>query len=112
MPYNDIGSTVIKTDAILSVAATLDIGPGVKAQNLHRDDFIWQQTHTVKEKGEYRMDSDVSMGLMVPGVDTTKANGATLVMTSLAMTAWRPADRWLVCARLAFVGSFKAAKVG
>ncbi len=86
MPYNDSGSTVIKTDAILSVAATLDIGPGVKAQELHRDDFIWQQTHTVKEEQGYHMGSDVSMGLMVPGVDTTKANGATLVTILPTMT--------------------------
>ena len=81
LPYNDGNSTVIETDAILSAAATLDIGPGVKAQDLHRDDFIWQQTHSVEvEEGrEYQMGSDVSMGLLVPGVNTTKANGASLV---------------------------------
>lgn len=85
IPYNDNGATVIETDAILSSAATLDIGPGVKAQDVHRDDFIWQQTHTVKEGQGYQMDSDVGMGLLVPGVNTTKANGATLVEHFLAM---------------------------
>ncbi|CAF9943001.1 MAG: hypothetical protein ALECFALPRED_010419 [Alectoria fallacina] len=84
VPDNEYGSTVIETNAILSAAATLDIGPGVKAQDLHRDDFIWQQTHTVKEGQGYQMGSDVSMGLLVPGVNTTKANGATLVEKFLA----------------------------
>ena len=79
VPYNDNGSTVLETDAILSAAATLDIGPGVKAQDLHRDDFIWQQTHKAKGGEGYQMGSDFSMGLLVPGVNTTKANGATLV---------------------------------
>lgn len=66
------------TDPILSSAATLDIGPGVKAQGLHRDDFIWQQTHTTPRE-KYSLGSDVSMGLLVPGVNTTAENGATLV---------------------------------
>ena len=79
MPYNDSNSTMIETDAVLSAAATLDIGPGTKAQDLHRDDFIWQQTHNITTGTGYRLGSDVSMGLLVPGVDTTKANGATLV---------------------------------
>ena len=84
MPYNNSSSTVIETNTIVSVAATLDIGPGVKAQHLHRDDFIWQYTHTVKEGHGYQMGSDSSMGLLVPGVNTTKANGATLVETFIA----------------------------
>ena len=58
----------------------MDIGPGVKAQDLHRDDFIWQQTHQFgcESKG-YVLGQDVGMGLLVPGVDTFTANGATLV---------------------------------
>ena len=82
MPYNDDGAFELGTDAILSAAATLDIGPGVKAQDLHRDDFIWQQTH-VNRVEEYTPGSDVCMGLLVPGVDTTAENGATLVTYSL-----------------------------
>ena len=85
MPYNDASSTVIETDAILSAATTMDIGPGVKVQDLHRDDFIWQQTHTVKEGQRYQTGSDFSMGLLVPGVNTTKANGATPVESFLAI---------------------------
>ena len=44
IPYNDSGNTKVVTDAILSAAATLDIGSGVKAQDLHQDDFVWQYT--------------------------------------------------------------------
>lgn len=109
MPYNDNGSTIIKTNAILSVAATLDIGPGVKAQELHRDDFIWQQTHTVKEQQGYQMGTDVSMGLIVPGIDTTQANGATLVQYILTRKSI-VADQCSVHPRLAFMGPLKAAE--
>ena len=56
---------VIKTDAILSAATTMDIGAGVKAQDLHRDDFIWQQAHTVKEEQRHHMNYEVSMGFKV-----------------------------------------------
>ncbi|KAL8802059.1 MAG: hypothetical protein Q9182_004072 [Xanthomendoza sp. 2 TL-2023] len=77
VPYNDKGSIPISTDAILSASATLDIGPGVQAQDLHRDDFIWQQTHRAQSEG-YKLGSDVGMGLLVPGVRTRRENGATL----------------------------------
>ena len=79
IPYNDSGATIITTDPILSVAATLDIGPGVQAQSLHRDDFIWQQTHEVRGQQKYRLGSDFSLGLLVPGVKVNVDNGATLV---------------------------------
>lgn len=81
IPYHDPNSMKLGTDPILSSAATLDIGPGVKAQGLHRDDFIWQQTHMVPRE-KYSSGSDVSMGLLVPGVNTTTENGATLVKLS------------------------------
>ncbi|KAL9031260.1 MAG: hypothetical protein Q9196_000698 [Gyalolechia fulgens] len=60
----------ISTDAILSAAATMDIGPGVKAQVPHRDDFIWQTTHTSPCPDSYQLGRDVTMGLLVPGVKT------------------------------------------
>ena len=68
----------LATDPILSAAATLDICPGVKAQPLHRDDFIWQQTHAQSQE-RYQPGSDVGMGLLVAGVKVNAANGATLV---------------------------------
>ena len=80
IPYNDKTSTTHSTNAILSASATLDIGPGVEAQDLHRDDFIWHQTHAAQSNG-YKLGSDIGMGLLVPGVRTTKENGATLVNT-------------------------------
>ena len=69
----------METDPILSSAATLDIGPGVKAQDLHRDDFIWQQTHDAGHQKPYQPGYDAALGLLVPGVNTTMKNGATAV---------------------------------
>lgn len=81
IPYNDGGHTEIATDSILSASATMDIGPGVKAQDLHRDEFIWQHTQTnEKTRDRYEMGQDISMGLLVPGIDTYQENGATLVI--------------------------------
>ena len=79
MPYNDIVEVEVVTDPILSVASTLDIGPGEKAQSLHRDDYIWQQTHDGGQQKAYAIGSDVGLGLLVPGVKTTFENGATMV---------------------------------
>ena len=95
----------------------------MKAQGLHRDDFIWQRRHDfegvnvngygqeagrgVNDSGvepasngvevadkdnkgkEYSMGQDVSMGLLVPGVKTCVANGATLVGGPLLLTLIR-----------------------
>ncbi|KAL9576390.1 MAG: hypothetical protein Q9212_007137 [Teloschistes hypoglaucus] len=79
-PYHWVGDGYgeLTTNPILSAAATLDIGPGAKAQDLHRDDFIWQQTHS-ERRTTYTLGSDVGMGLLVAGVKTSAANGATLV---------------------------------
>ncbi|KAL9613646.1 MAG: hypothetical protein Q9167_001822 [Letrouitia subvulpina] len=76
-PENSGDSSTISTDAILSAASTLDIGPGVKAQTLHRDDFIWQQTHENPCIDGYKIGRDICMGLLVPGVPVTRENGAT-----------------------------------
>lgn len=80
IPYNDAHGAEIVTDATLSAAATLDIGTGVKAQDLHRDEFIWQRTQTNQNtRDEYEMGQDISMGVLIPGIDTCRENGATLV---------------------------------
>ncbi|KAM0798055.1 hypothetical protein BDR22DRAFT_823851 [Usnea florida] len=78
-PYHwvDAAEGELATNPILSASATLDISPGVKAQGLHRDDWIWQQAH-LQEQKRYLPGSDFGMGLLVPGVKTTAANGATL----------------------------------
>ena len=81
VPYNDQGGCVIETNPILSSAATMQISPGEKAQDLHRDDFIWQRTHT-EPRRSYEPDSDTSVGLIVAGSETTMANGATVVRST------------------------------
>ena len=78
IPYNDQGNCVIETEPILSSAATMQISPGEKAQDLHRDDFIWQRTHT-DTGGDYKNASETSLGIIVAGFETTAANGATVV---------------------------------
>lgn len=56
----------------------MEISPGEKAQDLHRDDFIWQQTHN-SDRNKYERGSDVGMGIIVPGTQTRYENGATAV---------------------------------
>ncbi|KAH6623162.1 hypothetical protein F5144DRAFT_595388 [Chaetomium tenue] len=68
------------TDAMLSQAASITILESGKAQPLHRDDAIWQKAHTSQEQTGYRLGSDLGIGMLVAAVDTTYANGATLVV--------------------------------
>jgi hypothetical protein len=67
------------TDALLSQAACITIVEGGEAQPLHRDDAIWQKVHTSQEQTGYRLGSDLGIGMLLAAVDTTRANGATLV---------------------------------
>jgi ectoine hydroxylase-related dioxygenase (phytanoyl-CoA dioxygenase family) len=67
------------TDAMLSQAASITILEGGAAQPLHRDDAIWQKAHHSQEQTGYRLGSDLGIGILVAAVDTTHANGATLV---------------------------------
>ncbi|KAJ5916822.1 hypothetical protein N7504_000837 [Penicillium tannophilum] len=78
IPYEGDKQDQFSTDAILSQAVTMEIGFGGQEQLLHRDDLIWQQSHTCQEETGYKLGSDVGMGLLVPGVDTVEENGATL----------------------------------
>ncbi|KAL8903953.1 MAG: hypothetical protein Q9207_003600 [Kuettlingeria erythrocarpa] len=78
IPYNDQAGCVIETNPILSAATTMQISPGEKAQDLHRDDFIWQRTHIRSEAGNYERGWDDGMGMIVAGSATTVANGATV----------------------------------
>lgn len=75
--YNG-GETKINTDPILSASSTLYVGPGEQKQEVHRDDFIWQQEH--EGQATYKTGSDVGAGLLVAGTNTTYLNGATLVI--------------------------------
>lgn len=78
-PYCYNEGVEIATNAFLSAAATLNIGPGVQIQGLHRDDFLWQQTHANGPQRDYGLGSDVGIGLYVPGVNKPATNGARLV---------------------------------
>ncbi|GKZ90776.1 hypothetical protein AnigIFM59636_002806 [Aspergillus niger] len=68
------------SEAICSIAMTFDIGPGAKAQRLHRDDKNFHVDHEEQSATGYRVGSDVMMAFMVPGIKTTVENGATIAI--------------------------------
>ncbi|KIW70759.1 hypothetical protein PV04_03000 [Phialophora macrospora] len=68
------------SEAQCSIAMTFDIGPGAKAQRLHRDDKNYHVDHPDQTETGYRYGTDVELAFMVPGVLTTKDNGATLAI--------------------------------
>ncbi|KAL3477795.1 hypothetical protein BJX99DRAFT_269668 [Aspergillus californicus] len=68
------------SEATCSIAMTFDIGPGAKAQRLHRDDKNFHVDHLDQTETGYQVGSDVMMACMVPGVNTTFENGATLAI--------------------------------
>ena len=67
----------------------MEIGPGDKAQRLHRDDKNHHVDHVDQTSTGYRVGSDVSLSCLIPGVKTTKENGATLV----SCPSWYGAER-------------------
>jgi ectoine hydroxylase-related dioxygenase (phytanoyl-CoA dioxygenase family) len=68
------------SEAICQIALTMEIGPGGKAQRLHRDDKNWHADHVDQTKTGYRFGSDVMMGFMIPGIRTTRASAGTLAI--------------------------------
>lgn len=58
------------------------IGPGAKAQPLHRDDYINHNTHSeISEWDDERdMRRESGVGLMVAGTKVTKENGGTQII--------------------------------
>ena len=79
--YQDSNSMKLRTNPVLSSAETLDIGLGVKAQGLHRDDSIWQQTHMVPRK-KYSTVSDMSVGFLFL-VSTQRSYTGNVVNTKI-----------------------------
>ncbi|KAL8874027.1 MAG: hypothetical protein Q9174_000593 [Haloplaca sp. 1 TL-2023] len=62
-------------DPLLSCSLSFRVRYGAERQRLHRDDG----THLVEHKGEpYRMDREAQFGVLIAGVETTQANGATM----------------------------------
>lgn len=76
--YYDDTPTTYTTHPLLSMSMTMAIGPGAKAQRIHRDDKNHHATHVKSET--YVMGNDLLVGLMVPTCATTIENGATQVI--------------------------------
>lgn len=72
------------THPIINTSLTMETRPGSKAQRLHRDDKNFHVEHIDSTERGYEVGADGSMGFLIPGVETTVENGATLV--SLIMT--------------------------
>lgn len=68
------------SEAVCSIAVTFEIGPGGKAQRLHRDDKNYHVYHPDQTKTGYQFGTDVELAFLVPGVKTTIENGATLAI--------------------------------
>lgn len=61
----------------------MQVGPGGKAQRIHRDDKNFHIDHVDQTKTGYQIGSDLELSFLIPGVKTTPENGATLVSPSL-----------------------------
>lgn len=57
---------------------TFSVGPGTKAQGLHRDDNIYHTQHPASNK--YQHGRDTMLCLFVAGKRCTKCNGATRIV--------------------------------
>lgn len=65
--------------AIITISLSMEIGPGGKAQRLHRDDKNYHVHHADQTQTGYQKESDVEIAFLIPGVNTTIENGATQV---------------------------------
>ncbi|KAJ9357901.1 hypothetical protein DTO027B9_2828 [Paecilomyces variotii] len=75
--YYGLTKHTYTSEAVVSVALTMEIGPGAKAQRLHRDDKNYHMDHEDQTGTGYRVGSDVELAFLIPGVKTTFENGAT-----------------------------------
>lgn len=81
--HGDTGKKVTYgSKPILSLSSVLDIGPGAKAQPLHRDDDLYYNKHEDLTQTGYKKGRDVGMAIMMPGVESTYEKGATLVCSN------------------------------
>lgn len=86
--HNYYGETrhTYTSNAILNTGLTMRIGPGGKAQRLHRDDKNFHVDHPDQTKTGYKIGTDVELSFLVPGIATTPENGATLVSDGCFLT--------------------------
>lgn len=61
----------------LNTNVIFSIGPGAKAQELHRDDSMHHNRTSEIAADEYKIGRDTGLGCFVAGKKTTRANGAT-----------------------------------
>lgn len=61
----------------LNSTAVLAIGPGARAQDLHRDDILHHTRLPRITADQYTMDRDTALGIFLAASKTTVANGAT-----------------------------------
>ena len=69
----------LSTDPILSNSNTLVRMPGAAMAKFHRDDYPWQHINTDRTKTGFVYGSDIGASILIPGVDATAENGATVV---------------------------------
>lgn len=62
----------------LSTTVTFSVGPGTKAQGLHRDDDIYHTQHPATDR--HQQGRDTMLCLFVAGKQCTKRNGATRIV--------------------------------
>lgn len=65
---------------LLSAAISIDVRPGAQGQRFHRDDKMYHTWHTDATKTGYVKGRDNGFGIFIPGIRTTKTNGATRVI--------------------------------
>lgn len=78
---------VIKEVPIVAMSSIFEVGPGMHAQDLHRDDGIWYNPFPAIKPEEYQFGRDVSISFFVAGTRTTVANGATKVIPGSHLSA-------------------------
>lgn len=71
---------------IVAMSSIFEVGPGMHAQDLHRDDSIWYNKQPAIKPEEYEFGRDSSISFFVAGTRTTKANGATKVVPGSHLT--------------------------
>ncbi|KAI4601198.1 hypothetical protein KJ359_012386 [Pestalotiopsis sp. 9143b] len=72
---------------IVAMSSIFEVGPGMHAQDLHRDDGIWYNPFPAIKPEEYQFGRDVSISFFVAGTRTTVANGATKVIPGSHLSA-------------------------
>lgn len=72
---------------IVAMSSIFEVGPGMHAQDLHRDDSIWYNRFPAIKPDEYGFGRDVSISFFVAGTRTTVANGATKVIPGSHLSA-------------------------